>query len=108
MKNKAAQQLGRLGGKVSSEAKTAAVRKNGKKGGRPKLTLEERLERVLETGTPLRVTMPNGLRVRVSYVEGGYLRAMTVACQQRESTLIVEADNSAAVADELRTIGETL
>jgi hypothetical protein len=35
MKNKAAQQLGRLGGKVKSEAKAAAVRENGKKGGRP-------------------------------------------------------------------------
>jgi len=35
MKNKAAQQLGRLGGKVTSEAKAAAVRENGKKGGRP-------------------------------------------------------------------------
>lgn len=31
MKNKAAQQLGRLGGKVSSETKTAAVRANGSK-----------------------------------------------------------------------------
>ncbi len=36
MKNKAAQQLGRLGGKVTSEAKTAAVRENGAKGGRPR------------------------------------------------------------------------
>lgn len=35
MKNKAAQQLGRLGGKATSEAKTAAARKNAKKGGRP-------------------------------------------------------------------------
>ena len=34
MKNKAAQQLGRLGGKVTSEAKAAAVRENGKLGGR--------------------------------------------------------------------------
>ncbi len=36
MKNKAAQQLGRLGGLVKSEAKTKASRENGKKGGRPK------------------------------------------------------------------------
>lgn len=36
MKNKAAVSLGRLGGKVKSEAKTKAVRENGKKGGRPK------------------------------------------------------------------------
>jgi len=36
MKNKAAQSLGRLGGLVSSAAKTAAVRKNGRLGGRPK------------------------------------------------------------------------
>lgn len=36
MKNKHAQQLGKLGGQVKSEAKTKAVRENGKKGGRPK------------------------------------------------------------------------
>lgn len=35
MKNQAAVKLGRLGGKVTSEAKAAAVRENGKKGGRP-------------------------------------------------------------------------
>lgn len=34
--NKAAQQLGRRGGRVKSEAKAAAVRENGKKGGRPR------------------------------------------------------------------------
>jgi hypothetical protein len=34
--NKAAQQLGRLGGKKTSEAKSAAARENGKLGGRPK------------------------------------------------------------------------
>lgn len=34
--NKAAQQLGRLGGKATSEAKAAAARANGKLGGRPK------------------------------------------------------------------------
>lgn len=36
MKNQAAVTLGRLGGKVTSEAKTAAVRENGAKGGRPR------------------------------------------------------------------------
>jgi hypothetical protein len=36
MKNKAAQQLGRLGGLKTSEAKKAAARENGKKGGRPR------------------------------------------------------------------------
>ena len=36
MKNKAAQQLGRLGGLAKSAAKAAAVRENGKLGGRPK------------------------------------------------------------------------
>ena len=35
--NKHAQALGKLGGSVKSEAKTKAVRENGKKGGRPKL-----------------------------------------------------------------------
>ena len=35
--NAAAQQLGRLGGKSKSEAKSAAARKNGKKGGRPRV-----------------------------------------------------------------------
>ena len=34
--NPAAQQLGRLGGLAKSKAKTAAVRENGKLGGRPK------------------------------------------------------------------------
>lgn len=34
--NRAAQKLGRLGGLARSKAKTAACRKNGKKGGRPK------------------------------------------------------------------------
>ena len=33
--NPAAQQLGRLGGLAKSKAKTAAVRENGKLGGRP-------------------------------------------------------------------------
>ena len=36
MKNPAAQQLGRLGGLAKSKAKTAAVRANGRLGGRPK------------------------------------------------------------------------
>jgi hypothetical protein len=35
--NKAAQQLGRLGGKKTSEAKARASRENGKRGGRPKI-----------------------------------------------------------------------
>ena len=34
--NKAAQSLGRLGGLAKSDAKAAAVRENGKLGGRPK------------------------------------------------------------------------
>jgi hypothetical protein len=36
MKNKAAQQLGRLGGLKTSEAKAAAAKANGKKGGKPR------------------------------------------------------------------------
>ena len=39
--NKHAQALGKKGGSVKSEAKTKASRENGKKGGRPKLTLEK-------------------------------------------------------------------
>ncbi len=35
-KNTAAVALGRKGGKAKSEAKTAAARENGKKGGRPR------------------------------------------------------------------------
>lgn len=36
--NKHAQQLGRLGGKETSEAKAAAAKANGAKGGRPRKT----------------------------------------------------------------------
>lgn len=36
MKNKSAQELGRLGGSVKSDAKAKSSRENGKKGGRPK------------------------------------------------------------------------
>lgn len=53
MKNKAAQQLGRLGGKVTSEAKAAAVRENGKKGGRPPKTATAMLIRNAEGGWSL-------------------------------------------------------
>lgn len=35
--NKAAQQLGRLGGKTKTEAKSEAAKKNGAKGGRPRI-----------------------------------------------------------------------
>lgn len=35
-KNRAAVALGKMGGKVKSEAKTKAAQLNGKKGGRPK------------------------------------------------------------------------
>jgi hypothetical protein len=35
-KNPAAVALGRLGGRVTSDAKTAAARANGKKGGKPR------------------------------------------------------------------------
>jgi hypothetical protein len=34
--NRAAQSLGRLGGKAKSAAKIAAAKENGKRGGRPK------------------------------------------------------------------------
>lgn len=39
-KNPAAVSLGALGGRSTSEAKKAAVRENGKKGGRPKKASE--------------------------------------------------------------------
>jgi len=104
MKNKAAQELGRLGGKASTEAKTAAVRENGKKGGRPVLEIEHRLEKVLDTGTPLRMTLPNGQRVRVIYADG-FLRALTVASQQSSAVLLIESSSVAEVANELRNSG---
>ena len=40
MKNKAAQSLGRLGGRAKSEAKASAVRANGALGGRPAFGIE--------------------------------------------------------------------
>ena len=43
--NKAAQQLGRLGGHKTSEAKAAAARENGAKGGRPKTKKAKRLSK---------------------------------------------------------------
>jgi hypothetical protein len=47
MKNKAAVALGRLGGKVRSDAKTLACRQNGAKGGRPK-KLDNETEKQIE------------------------------------------------------------
>lgn len=47
MKNKAAQALGRLGGKATSEAKAEAVRANGAKGGRPP-RLPAKIEKLIE------------------------------------------------------------
>lgn len=44
-KNKAAQQLGRLGGLAKSKAKSAAVKENGKKGGRPRKSPKWDVER---------------------------------------------------------------
>ena len=44
--NKAAQQLGRLGGLAKSKAKADAARENGKKGGRPR----DELKRVAKGG----------------------------------------------------------
>lgn len=38
-KNPAAVELGKLGGKKTSEAKKTAARENGKKGGKPKKTV---------------------------------------------------------------------
>jgi hypothetical protein len=40
-KNKAAQSLGRLGGKAKSDRKAEAARVNGKKGGRPRKQKKE-------------------------------------------------------------------
>jgi len=51
MKNKAAASFGRLGGKVTSEAKATAARANGKKGGRPTKQLVEDALSGKEDGT---------------------------------------------------------
>lgn len=67
------------------------------------VTLEDRLNRTLETGEPLRLTLPSGLRVRVIRVNG-FLRALTVRTQQRDAELIIEADNAADVARELSAL----
>jgi hypothetical protein len=44
MKNKAAVMLGKLGGSANTKAQNDARRKNGKKGGRPKLTSSSKKE----------------------------------------------------------------
>lgn len=41
-KNRAAVALGRLGGRVKSEAKAVAARRNGRRGGRPRTADRER------------------------------------------------------------------
>lgn len=48
-KNPAAVALGRRGGKVKSEAKTASARVNGLKGGRPKIVKDEELGKLLSS-----------------------------------------------------------
>lgn len=57
MKNKAAQQLGRLGGSKKSEAKTATARANGAKGGRPNL-FKQAQERLAGTNVELKKFRP--------------------------------------------------
>src|SRR5690606_18612615 len=52
MKNQAAVTLRRLGGKVTSEAKAAAVRKNGKLGGRPATRMMEIIRWVEDYSAP--------------------------------------------------------
>jgi hypothetical protein len=47
--NPHAKALGKLGGKVKSEAKAAAARENGKKGGRPKSTEQQKGKEYLLT-----------------------------------------------------------
>jgi hypothetical protein len=42
LKNKAAQQLGKLGGLAKTKAKAQASRENGRKGGRPKKIQNEK------------------------------------------------------------------
>lgn len=47
-KNKAAQALGRRGGKAKTIAKAAAARNNGKKGGRPRRYSLQEIERAMQ------------------------------------------------------------
>lgn len=65
MVNKAAQELGRLGGKKRSEAKTLAAITNGQLGGRPEVILAEDLETrhgMLRAGARVRDARPKGKR----------------------------------------------
>ena len=52
--NAAAQQLGRLGGLAKSKAKAAAVRENGKLGGRPK---KQKRRKLTECQCSLRIRL---------------------------------------------------
>jgi hypothetical protein len=45
-KNKHAQHLGKLGGRVKSPTKSAAARANGKKGGRPRNLTESEMRKI--------------------------------------------------------------
>lgn len=67
--NKAAQQLGRLGGKAKSEAKTEAARANGAAGGRPRRWTSE------HGYYSLRALVPDGAKLKIGQllleIEGG-------------------------------------
>jgi hypothetical protein len=68
--SKAAAALGKLGGSVRSEAKTAAARQNGKRGGRPASLLRSRALDRFPGDTAREMTAPATDRAGVTWEAG--------------------------------------
>lgn len=60
VKNPAAQSLGRLGGAAKSDAKAAAARRNGKRGGRPKKVAETKPACALRNARSIKLASRKG------------------------------------------------